>query len=78
MLSGQRTVHIANSIMVNIRDCPYYKLYSFVPPSPNVDVANKQSLMSLGHLSAVANAKDTRNHQILAQTPAHLHKVISD
>ena len=47
-----------------------------MPPSTDVDVANKQSLMSLGHLSAVAIAKDTRNHQILAQTPAHLHKVI--
>lgn len=43
---------------------------------PSTDVANKQSLMSLEHLSAVAIAKDTRNHQILAQTPAHLHKVI--
>ena len=32
--------------------------------------------MRLEHLSAVAVAKDGRNHQILAQTPTPLHKVI--
>ena len=37
-----------------------------------VDKANKQSLGSLEHLSAVAVAKDGRNHQILAQIDATL------
>ena len=36
--------------------------------SPDVDMDNKQSLVRLEHLSAVAIAKDGRNHQILAQT----------
>ena len=81
MLSGQRTVHIANSIMVNIRDCSYFKLYSFVPPSPDVD-EHKQLQIDPEVFNALPTQRErnslSTNIYIIQNLEDYLKKIISE